>query len=62
MIKRFTALTTLALSTPVFAHEGHGADPHSVFHFFTAPHIALPMGLAVVGLVAYFVLRERSKR
>ena len=56
------ASLTLALSTPVFAHPGHGTDggSHDLTHYFTEPQHLAPVGLAIVagatvaGLVAWY--------
>lgn len=56
----FTALAVA--SSPAFAHEGHGVDVNSVLHYLSAPHIALPLGLVVVGAAAAFFISRKRER
>ncbi len=48
-----TALV-VALTSPTFAHPGHGTDggSHELTHYFTEPEHLAPVGLAVLAGVA----------
>lgn len=64
MKKRFLGLLLAISSTQAVAHDGHGVDANAVMHYFSAPHLLLPIGIGLcaagLGFVVYKYLRQRQ--
>ncbi len=42
-------------SLPALAHEGHGVDAGSLFHFFSSPHLLVPLSLGICVAAALYL-------
>ena len=63
MKKLYFLLLAAIISSPAFAHEGHGIDAGSVWHFFSAPHVLLPIGIVLLIAGLRFIINAyRNQR
>lgn len=61
-MNKWNFLALAAISSPAFAHEGHGVDVNSILHYLSAPHIALPLGMLVLACGATFIAKKLNRK
>lgn len=65
MFRKATLLAAVFASLPFFAlaHEGHGHfHGYELAHYFTSQEHAVPIALALIAGLAFFLGRARAKK
>ena len=61
-MKKLIAIAAVLLPLITFAHEGHGhGHGYEPFHFIASPSHFIPMLLAAVVVIGYFVYRKKQR-
>ncbi|MFT7651941.1 MAG: hypothetical protein ACI9UU_001048 [Candidatus Azotimanducaceae bacterium] len=62
MNKLLLASTLIGFSQLATAHEGHGVDPHSFFHYLSGSHLGAVAVVLLVAAIGYLAFGRRRQR